>query len=86
MCSGSFPNPFPTAATLPLREQFEVIDVAWPDHREVGAVEGQDPPDTEALGDGDDAGVRGTEVQVGVALNELGAAFQILGGQGHEVE
>jgi hypothetical protein len=69
-----------------LREQLEGIDVAGSDDREVGAVEGQNLPDAEALGHGDDAGVRGAEGQVGVALDELRAAFQVLGGEGDEAE
>ena len=64
---------------MALWEQLEGVDVAGSDDREVGAVEGQNLSDAEALGDGDDAGIGSAEGKVGVALDELRAAFQVLG-------
>ncbi len=39
---------------------------------EVAAVQGGDPGDVEAFGDGDDAGVGAAQVEVGVGFDEFG--------------
>jgi hypothetical protein len=54
---------------------------AWGDGGEVAAVGGEDCGDRAAFGDSDDAGVRAAEWEVGVLLDELGHALEVVVGQ-----
>jgi hypothetical protein len=53
--------------------------VSGPDDAEVAAVEGCDPGELQALGDGDKAGVGAAEAEVGVGLDQLGDPARVGG-------
>jgi hypothetical protein len=58
-------------------KQFERVAVARPDDGEVSAVERDHHARVEALGQRDDGGVRASERQVGVLIDEVGDPFPV---------